>query len=255
MITIPPFRWRQQLFTGNGTFVVPDGVELIYADMVNGGDGGGGGYIGSTGGGGAGGTAGIAIVQFPLAVTPGETLTVIVGAGGLGGPASSNATPTGQAVCQAGMTSIVGSTGRIGCLNTSAAGLVQAGGSAAGGVTTTGFGTTYVPNYAGLTPVKISLGGAGGAPGANGVATSFGGPCMSSPNHFAAGGSGAGTLGGGGAGGHNQWGKGGDGGNPNTAGAAATGYGAGGGGGGAGLTAGAGGNGAPGFARIYWWGA
>lgn len=69
---------------GNSNFVVPSGVTTLKVALVGGGGGGGGGSqatCGSPGGGGGGGQ----LTVFCYAVTPGETLTLTVGAGGLGG--------------------------------------------------------------------------------------------------------------------------------------------------------------------------
>ncbi|MCX6728240.1 MAG: hypothetical protein NTV39_00505 [Candidatus Saccharibacteria bacterium] len=64
--------------TGAGTFVVPTGVTSITYKAWSGGGGGGAG--GSAAAGGAGGGSGF--VQATMAVTPGETLNLYVGAGG-----------------------------------------------------------------------------------------------------------------------------------------------------------------------------
>ncbi|HYE61728.1 MAG TPA: hypothetical protein VD997_07005 [Phycisphaerales bacterium] len=86
---------NQQDFTtpGTSTFVVPEGVSSIGADIWGGGGGGGGvrtdGNLATScqfpnypyrGGGGGGGGGMYARITFP--VTPGETLTLVVGAGG-----------------------------------------------------------------------------------------------------------------------------------------------------------------------------
>ncbi len=76
---------------GTYTFTVPDGVYKIYCTCVGGGGGAGGmGVNGSgvaypAGGGGAGGTS-----SGWIDVTPGQTITIIVGAAGTGGAASSS---------------------------------------------------------------------------------------------------------------------------------------------------------------------
>jgi hypothetical protein len=69
---------------GNSNFVVPAGVTTLKVALVGGGGGGGGGSqtnCGRPGGGGGGGQ----LTVFCYAVTPGETLTITVGAGGAGG--------------------------------------------------------------------------------------------------------------------------------------------------------------------------
>ncbi len=80
---------QTQTFTANGTFVVPAGVTSVTVEAWGGGGGGGGvdGANNSTraGGGGSGGTFTRAT---NVAVTPGQSINVTVGAGGLGVAAS-----------------------------------------------------------------------------------------------------------------------------------------------------------------------
>jgi len=76
----------QQLFTTPGTtsWTVPVGVTEVSAVVVGGGGGGaGGGSFGNGNGGGGGGAGGLAYGTFT--VTPGESLTIIVGSAGAGG--------------------------------------------------------------------------------------------------------------------------------------------------------------------------
>lgn len=72
----------EQLFTANGTFVVPDGVSTLVVTAVGGGGGGGAGGGGQSGG--AGGRGSVTS-SIPVPVTPGESIPVIVGQGGIGG--------------------------------------------------------------------------------------------------------------------------------------------------------------------------
>lgn len=69
---------KLQTFTASGSFTVPDGVYTLFVTMC----GGGGGRYEYSGGykGGAG--AGGYFEEYPLAVTPGDVLTITVGAGG-----------------------------------------------------------------------------------------------------------------------------------------------------------------------------
>lgn len=75
-------------FTNDGTFVVPPGVYYLDIDGFGGGGGGGGGggatgsFVAPVGGGGGGGSH---RRMRRAAVTPGETLNVVVGPGGAGG--------------------------------------------------------------------------------------------------------------------------------------------------------------------------
>ncbi len=118
-------------FTTSGTFVVPDGITAIRCRALGGGGGGGGaGNIGASSKskscyGGAGGGAGMLLEQL-VAVTPGESLMVMVGAGGAGG--------TG-AVVATGATGNFGQDGTPGAATTIAragTSLVQAPGGGAG---------------------------------------------------------------------------------------------------------------------------
>jgi hypothetical protein len=67
--------------TGTTTWVAPAGVSTINYLIVGGGGGGGGSYDGGAGGGGAGGL----LLTGSRSVTPGQSYTVVVGAGGAGG--------------------------------------------------------------------------------------------------------------------------------------------------------------------------
>ncbi len=70
------------------TFTVGPNTTLIYVDAIAPGGGGGGGATTSTAsGGGGGGSGGTTIEQMAVTVTPGETLTFQLGAGGHGGDA------------------------------------------------------------------------------------------------------------------------------------------------------------------------
>ena len=73
---------------GTNDFVIPVGVNEISVTATGGGGGGGGGGYGTggeTGGSGAGGGSGFTTTVSNIAVTPGETLSVVVGVGGAGG--------------------------------------------------------------------------------------------------------------------------------------------------------------------------
>ncbi|MEY4429485.1 MAG: hypothetical protein RLZZ182_2174, partial [Pseudomonadota bacterium] len=69
---------------GPYSFVVPSNVYYITADYCGGGGGGGGGFATAGGGGGGGGGA-CAWMKQVLMVTPGETITVTIGAAGSSG--------------------------------------------------------------------------------------------------------------------------------------------------------------------------
>jgi len=75
-----------QVFDANGTFMVPDFIYSIRAEAWGGGGGGANEFSGSSESGGGGG--GYGFVQ--KAVIPGQSISVVVGAGGSGGAAGSN---------------------------------------------------------------------------------------------------------------------------------------------------------------------
>ncbi|MBE3590015.1 MAG: hypothetical protein IMW98_04210 [Firmicutes bacterium] len=79
-----------QVFDASGTFTVPAGVTRIWIEMWGAGGGGGGGSnVAGTWGGGGGGGSGAYLISNAVNVTPGQQITITVGAGG-GGGASGN---------------------------------------------------------------------------------------------------------------------------------------------------------------------
>lgn len=79
---------RAEIFTSSGTFTVPAGVTACKVTVVGGG-GGGRGRVANTYFGGHGGGAGGVAIKWITGLTPGNTETVTIGAGGAGGPAAS----------------------------------------------------------------------------------------------------------------------------------------------------------------------
>lgn len=71
-----------QLFTSSGTYVVPADIHEVYVTMVGAG-GGGGGSTGTTIPGGGGGGGGY-LINKRVPVTPGASISVVVGVGGAG---------------------------------------------------------------------------------------------------------------------------------------------------------------------------
>lgn len=71
-----------QAFTSNGTFTIPAGVTSLKATIVGGGGGGGGAAANATGGNGGGGCF---AVVYLASLTPGNTISVTVGAAGTAG--------------------------------------------------------------------------------------------------------------------------------------------------------------------------
>lgn len=279
-----PFHQRQpvgdQLFTttGTNTFTVPADVYFISAVCIGGGGGGGDGTSTTpTNGGGGGGLAWIS----NLPVTPGEVLTVTVGAGGLGGAATGTA---GLSRIARGATNLVTANGGTNATNatnaTATAGgtftfdasvIGSAGIGTGGGVGGTGGNSTGTGNYSGGGGGAAGYSGNGGA-GGNGVTASAadgasgsgggggGGEASDGTSNSSAGGGGGtnvdgegpdGTGGTGNTFSAGSGGSGGDTGQPGGTGGTAAGglYGAGGGGSrGGGIP----GNGAQGAVRIIW---
>jgi len=242
---------------GSNTFTVPAGVTKISAVLIGGGGAGGGGSN-ATGGGQGGGGGGLRYINdFP--VTPGQTLTVIVGAGGNGG------TGVGGDGGDSSITGIVTAFGGKGgaALYT---GTVGAGGDGSGGSggATGGSGGTATLNAGAGGGGAAGYSGNGGTGGNGsvtngGVAGSGGGAGGGgAPTDSGSGGGGVGVLGQGSSGSlSNGVGNAGSGGSNgslgNTTNGAAGGL-YGGGGGGADGQSGtvSGGNGAQGVVRIIW---
>lgn len=82
-----------QVFTGNGTFTIPTGVTSLKITVVGGGGGGQGSQSAAAGG--AAGAGGGAAIKYLTGLTPGNTLSVTVGAGGTAGAATNGAGGTG----------------------------------------------------------------------------------------------------------------------------------------------------------------
>ncbi|MBU3659958.1 MAG: PKD domain-containing protein [Flavobacteriales bacterium] len=134
-------------FTGTvQTFVVPCGVTSINVKAWGAGGSGGGvdTYSGAIGGGGA-------FVQTTLAVTPGQTLSIIVGGGALGGGACLSNSPGGAGGWGNGQ--IAGARGG----NSGSQGCSGGGGGGGGG---TGI-------FSGTTPLMVAGAGGGGSGGGN----------------------------------------------------------------------------------------
>ena len=196
-LTPPPS--GQVAYTSSGThsFVVPDGVTSISAVAVGGGAGGGayntnGGYTWGAGGGGE--------LRYTndIAVTPGETVTVVVGAAGPAGPYMYN--PTVSSGGQSKLT--VGGVDRVVANGGNPATGYSAGGSGGSG----GIGTGGGNGGAGGRPGSVGPGGGGGAGGysGSGGAGGSGFPPGSSSGAYA-GSTGYGGGGGGGGGGAYNW--------------------------------------------------
>lgn len=132
-------------FLSSGTWVCPAGISIVYLTIVGGGGGGGGGAT-QTGGGGGGGAA---VVNVPFLVTPGNSYTVTVGAGGTSG----NDTGTG------------GNNGGNSSFSTI---------SCNGGTGGSGGGGSVGAGGAGGTTGTLGIAGQNGVNGGNGGGTFFG---------------------------------------------------------------------------------
>jgi len=252
---------------GSNTFTVPAGVTKISAVLIGGGGAGGGGSPGTpsgtgNGAGGQGGGGGGLRYVNDFAVTPGQTLTVVVGAGGVGG------TGNGGNGEDSSITGIATAFGGTGGLESNTGIPVGAGGSGSGGqggatggsggtaTLTTGAGGGGAAGYSGNGGT-----GGNGSVSNGGVAGSGGGAGGgAAPTASGSGGGGIGVLGQGtsgllsnGAGNAGSGGSNGSTGNT-TNGAAGGLYGGGGGGADGATTSGPhnGGNGGQGIVRIIW---
>jgi len=235
-----------QAVLSTGSWVVPAGVSKLMCLVAGSGGGGGGGGNGPGGthGGGGGGGGGGTIVFLPVSVTPGETLTASLAAGGSAGPTNNN-----------------GGSGNTSTL-TGTFGTLRARGGNGGSGTPNNVGGSGASNSATVTGTT-SAGGTGGNGGTVGVSGGTTGATGESSARAFGGAGGTplgGASGGGGGGGISNGGQGGNGaaegtGAGLTAGAAGSnGSGGGGGGGGAvGVVAGsAGGTGGPGFISVWY---
>ncbi len=170
--------------TGTYNFIVPAGVTEVSAVCVGGGGGSGG--TGSNRGGGGGGGGGLAYGTFT--VTPGETLTVSVGVGGLSGTSNSAmGSVGGESYIRRNATTLLSGGGGGGGRNgsSSATGGTSSGTERDGGGTG-GAGGRYSYNNAG------GAGGGGAGYSGNGGGGAYG-------NSNGGGGNGSGGGGGGGS--------------------------------------------------------
>lgn len=148
---------------GSDTFVVPAGITSITIKTWGAGGGGGGGGNSQPGGDGGGG----GYTTSTISVTPGETLTINVGAGGSGGAFSNGGNDAGGGGGGGGYTSIYRSSTPL---------VVTAGGGGggggrqarAGGDGGAGGGTTGIDGSDGFTS-NNGGGGGGGTPTAGGA--------------------------------------------------------------------------------------
>ena len=171
-------------FTMPGTYdwVVPIGVTSISAVVVGAGGGGGARGGDNTEAGGGGGGGGLAYANL-IETTPGETLTVIVGAGGIAGQTTSaNGTNGSASTIQRNSVDLILASGGAGG-NGGPDGAVVNGGTATIGTGTTGGsggaggGNNNTNNRGGGGGAAgyLADGGNGGSDGANGLGSTDGG--------------------------------------------------------------------------------
>lgn len=191
------FTTGSQTFTSSGNFNVPAGVTSIHITLVGGGGSGGGG-ISDAGSGSFGGA-----VVGELAVTPGETLQITIGAGGARPTSTSGTNSTGKggqgtsisrsSVMLAGAG---GGGGGAGTSNTNGTGGGAAfGTSINGGNGSTSAGGTSGNNYNAYLTNSIAFKGANAAGGTTGPATGITSAFFTATNNgqFGAGDTGGGT--------------------------------------------------------------
>lgn len=253
-----PLKLYTRTFVVSGSphaFVVPSDVTNInVAKAVGGGGSGGGGQASAGTAGGGGGGSSNALLNLVLPVTPGETLTITIGAKGAVVAAGSNGAAGTATLISSGASTVgfayptnvtLGGTGGL----VGAAGVGGAGGipNPAGGITAAAGGASGTGAISQTRPPPFFPGTGGGGGGATAGAAAAGGGSL-----FAA--SNGGSTGGGGGGGSSPFGSSVTGPNAGVAGtdAPATSYGAGGPGGGTNASSGAG---SDGFVMIQYWSA
>lgn len=155
--------------TGTGSWVVPKGVISVEALVVAGG-GGGGSSAPSSGGGGGGGAGGLKYVSS-FAVTEGQTITVVVGAGGAPGATGGFADGSDGGNSSFGTLVATGGGGGARSMGLSGRPGGSGGGGGYNGYSTIKYGGSGVPgqgNSGGNTSLLSWAGGAGGG-GAGGA--------------------------------------------------------------------------------------
>lgn len=91
-----------RIYTANGVFIVPTGIDHIYVTACGGGGGGGNTWLsGDTPAGGAGGGGADAVYFKKIAVTPNQKMDIVIGAGG-GVQATGGTTKIGNILSLAG---------------------------------------------------------------------------------------------------------------------------------------------------------
>ena len=177
---------------GTYSLVVPAGVTSIDAIAIGAG-GGGGGCSAAANASGAGGGGGALSYSNAIAVTPGETLTVVVGAGGTNGSVTGTAGGAGgDSYIQRSATDLLlakGGSGGLGNVSN------LTGGGGAGGVAASGVGDTKNSGGAGGARATNDRGGGGGGAAGYSGTGGAGGTSTTAPTAGAGGGGGGGFYG------------------------------------------------------------
>ena len=180
---------QQEYIAASGTFnfTVPKYVYRVSAVAIGGGGGGGG--WGNAGDEAPGGGGGGALAYATFAVTPGEILTINVGAAGNGGAGRGNGSAGGASSVQRSGTNLVAAGGGGGGQSPDAASSL----GGAGGTVITGTGFSGGPGGTNSLATNNPAAGGGGAGGYSGAGGVGGTPTTRSGN------AGTGGAGGGGA--------------------------------------------------------
>lgn len=123
-------RLRMQEFTASGTFVVPAGVTSVWVTMCGGG-GSGAVRTNTASAAATGGGSGFFVIQRPVSVTSGASITVTIGAGGTA--VSTNGALNGNAGGDTSFGSLTVSGGQAGLESTTTNVLPPQGGKASNG--------------------------------------------------------------------------------------------------------------------------
>ena len=171
-------------YTSSDTFVVPAGIERIFITASAAGGGGGEGSS-SSGYGGGGGGSGAWVDSLAIQTTPGETVTITIGAGGAGGDGAGAVGNTGATggttsiAAASGTVTLLGGSGGEGAGQTDLHGNGGAGGIILDGPTWSQIGGGHVGNSAAVGTSNMffaggAKGGAAPAAGSGGAAGRFG---------------------------------------------------------------------------------